>query len=183
MYHIPKDRRAERSAEALYGGLVRQMQQRKFRDITVSEIAASASVSRATFYRLFDNMTDIILWRCESVMRATIVEMRRRGRHDFKAAFSFCFDQWRQHLDLLILMERNHQLGLLVALHEKYIDEIQDLFFQEQTLPSIEKEFLISALVGLVPMALKMLTRYPQLSKAELYGHLRKGFTMMAKMT
>ncbi len=67
MYHIKNDRRAVRSAEAIYEALVTLMAQKEFDKIKVSEIVEQAQIGRATFYRNFDTQEDVLRWRCDQI--------------------------------------------------------------------------------------------------------------------
>ncbi len=67
MYHIKNDRRAVRSAESIYEALVTLMEGKKFDTIKVSEIVEQAQIGRATFYRNFDFIEDVLRWRCDQI--------------------------------------------------------------------------------------------------------------------
>lgn len=66
MYHIKEDIRAERSALMLYEGLMSILKDKKLNKITVSDISKASTVGRATFYRNFDEIIDILYWRCDT---------------------------------------------------------------------------------------------------------------------
>lgn len=65
MYHIKNDLRALKSAEQLYHGLSLCMENQAFETLTVATLSKKAGVGRATFYRNFDDITDILLWKCD----------------------------------------------------------------------------------------------------------------------
>ncbi len=60
MYHISKDERAKKSAIKIGNGLLRCLKTKEFYQITVTDIQKTSNVGRATFYRLFDNITDVL---------------------------------------------------------------------------------------------------------------------------
>ena len=69
MYHIKQDARSQRSAKAIIEGLESCLEKKSISIITVSEVCAACAVGRATFYRLFDNLTDVLSYQCENIMR------------------------------------------------------------------------------------------------------------------
>ncbi|MBF0578445.1 TetR/AcrR family transcriptional regulator [Erysipelotrichaceae bacterium RD49] len=66
MYHIPNDKRTIRSAHNIYAGLQACLKNKSFDEITITDIQKESGVSRSTFYRLFDNLTDVIYWTCDT---------------------------------------------------------------------------------------------------------------------
>lgn len=182
MYHIPEDRRAKKSAESFYVGLLKLLRRKKFQKLTVAEIVKESTTSRATFYRLFDNKADIILWKCEEIISSTIKEMQAQNSHEFKVAFGIFFEKWRGNLELLKQMEKNHQLGLFVSLHEKYLGEIRDLFFRDEHLSQVEQDFLVNIFAGLIPVALRILLDHPEVEKEEMYAQLRKNYKLIGRL-
>lgn len=67
MYHIKDDQRSVRSAQMIYEGLARLIQEKPFDAITVSDLVKEAKVGRATFYRNFDTIEDVLWLRCDQV--------------------------------------------------------------------------------------------------------------------
>ena len=77
MYHIPDDLRAKRSADKLFNGLVWCLKDNRIENISVSEIVGVSGVGRATFYRLFDNPSDIILYKCNRLIYDEIEKLEK----------------------------------------------------------------------------------------------------------
>lgn len=69
MFHIKNDKRSQSSAQAIYQGLISLSKQRPFNSITVSAICEESKVSRATFYRNFDIIEDIFMWRIDDISK------------------------------------------------------------------------------------------------------------------
>ncbi len=76
MYHIKADQRSIRSSALLYDALVRLLQRKSFHTITVTELVEEAQVGRATFYRNFDAIEDILQMRCDQTFEDLIVYMK-----------------------------------------------------------------------------------------------------------
>ena len=76
MYHIKNDQRSIRSSEMLYDALVRLVQHKPFHTITVTKLVEEAQIGRATFYRNFDAIEDILRMRCDRTFEDLIVYIR-----------------------------------------------------------------------------------------------------------
>ena len=72
MYHIPSDKRAERSAAAIEAAVQELIAKRDFASLGITDICAAAHVSRATFYRLFDMPIDVLRYGAERVVDAVV---------------------------------------------------------------------------------------------------------------
>lgn len=72
MYHIKDDPRSIRSSEMIYDGLVKLMQGQDFDTITVTDLVEVAQVGRATFYRNFDEIEDVLRLRCDQVIEGLV---------------------------------------------------------------------------------------------------------------
>lgn len=68
MYHIKQDQRAQKSAERIYEALTILMTQQAFDSIKVSQLVTQAEVGRATFYRNFDVIEDVLRWQCDETV-------------------------------------------------------------------------------------------------------------------
>lgn len=80
MYHIKNDQRSIRSAENIYMALTRLMDSTPFEAIKISELVEQADIGRATFYRNFDALEDVLHWRCDETVNELfvyLVEYRR----------------------------------------------------------------------------------------------------------
>lgn len=66
MYHISKDKRTIESARLIYEGLLECLKTKAFDQITVSDLQKESGVARSTFYRAFDNISDVLYWKCDT---------------------------------------------------------------------------------------------------------------------
>lgn len=65
MYHIKKDKRSIQSSSWIYDALAELMKEKKYAEITVTEIVEKAKLGRATFYRNFDSLDDVLRLKCD----------------------------------------------------------------------------------------------------------------------
>ena len=67
MYHIKDDQRSIRSAQMLYEGLSRLMREQDFSSISVTDLVEASQVGRATYYRNFDEIEDILRLQSDQI--------------------------------------------------------------------------------------------------------------------
>ena len=79
MFHIKNDKRSQSSSQAIYQGLISLSKQRPFNSITVSAICEESKVSRATFYRNFDIIEDIFMWRIDDISKDILDKYQRNS--------------------------------------------------------------------------------------------------------
>lgn len=95
MYRIGNDKRKTQSANLIYKGLEELMRTHDYSDITISHIINTSGIGRATFYRLFDEKSDVVLYQMETVFTEFI---QRMGPHtDAKVVIKSLFDIWLDH--------------------------------------------------------------------------------------
>ncbi len=125
MYHISNDKRSMQSAELIYNGLIECIKKKSFSDITVTDLQKASGVARTTFYRAFDNLSDILYWKCDTCFKDVLgnstpdMYMGELGlaRHYFK--------YWFEHSDILELLIGINRQDIIYACHMKNADELQ----------------------------------------------------------
>ncbi len=76
MYHIPNDKRALRSAEAISQGMISCLKHKNIDQITVTDVWKASHVGRATFYRLFDNTLDVLSYESDKIFTDIIYQLK-----------------------------------------------------------------------------------------------------------
>ncbi len=94
MYHIKQDKRAQASVKLICDGLSKCLEQKRFEDISISDIQRASGVSRSTFYRNFDRMEDVLSLMCDEVFR----EAFSLGYENISEAV---FTTWFRHADMI----------------------------------------------------------------------------------
>ena len=101
MYHISDDKRARQSADLIWNGLVDCMNQKDFTEITVTDLQKASGVARTTFYRAFDNLSDILYWKCDTCFREALsgcTPSMFLNEVDFAKHY---FKYWMEHSEIL----------------------------------------------------------------------------------
>ncbi len=75
MYHIKTDKRSQTSARLICEGLIECMKKKEFAQITITDIQRTSGVGRSTFYRLFDNIADVVSYMCDQQFGMSITNL------------------------------------------------------------------------------------------------------------
>lgn len=89
MYHISEDKRAVKSAQLIWEGLEKCLQEKALATVRVSDINEKSFVSRATFYRLFDSVQDVLVYECDCIFTELTLELSKGSFSSNKELFLF----------------------------------------------------------------------------------------------
>lgn len=153
MYHISKDRRAERSAERIGNGLLACMRGRSFTEITVTDVQRAAEVGRATFYRLFDNTVDVLSYLCDRVFEQMERE-REREKCDVKKMTLSFITCWMENRELLEAIADCNRLDILYDSHLKYLGADIELFFPNIRMDEAQTSYLMRTMTACIAASL-----------------------------
>ena len=115
MYHVKKDRRSLTSAHAIYQGLTKLLKTKAYDTITVSEICELADISRATFYRNFDIIEDVLSWYGEILIRKVV--------NDYYASTEAQHKPF-MHFALSYALEEAEFIEILTSVNKLYLIEL-----------------------------------------------------------
>ncbi len=139
MYHISNDLRAKKSADKIGLGLLKCLNYKNFAEITVTDVQKTSSVGRATFYRLFDNITDVLSYLCDSIFEKVGIEFKSKTNFNQKESLLKFIKEWMNNKTILKAIVDSNRIDIIYDSHAKYIGNNLDYFFpglsinQEQT--------------------------------------------------
>jgi len=149
MFHIKKDKRSQASAALVVSGLYQCLESKPFEKITIADIQKASSVGRATFYRLFDRLPDVLSYECDNVLRQFIKSNTLVNTSDQFIAF---FTNWMTHDVLLETLMTSGNSELLYVVFREHAAELGKLLSPKAELSPYETDFFIniatSALIG-----------------------------------
>lgn len=128
MYHISKDKRSAVSAELIYQGLLSCIKKKSFEHITISDIQKASSVARTTFYRCFDNISDVLYWKCDICFMEVLGNYSPK---DFPCEIDLAlhyFRYWMKHSDILELLIKINRHDIIYACHMNSAKILYDRF-------------------------------------------------------
>lgn len=76
MYHIKNDKRCQKSAARIGEAFRTVLAGKQLSEITVTDIQKASGVGRSTFYRLFDNIDDVLLYVAEDEFHGLITDRK-----------------------------------------------------------------------------------------------------------
>lgn len=119
MYRIKNDQRALQSAEMLYDGLVKLMQEMPFAAIKVTDLVVASHVGRTTFYRHFDAIDDILRWRSDQTyddMILYVIEyVQNHGNPARVMLLKPVLQYFNWHSDIIELLIQANRLDIAMA--------------------------------------------------------------------
>ena len=124
MYHISKDARARKSANLICKAVLELAQAKKLDNINVSDIQKQSTVSRSTFYRLFDNIMDVLAYMCDQAVDDCTRAVGERFADSPRDGMIFVLSKWIEHSDLLVILVENNHVDILYRSFLKCGDEI-----------------------------------------------------------
>jgi AcrR family transcriptional regulator len=153
MFHLKEDIRAERSAKMLYDALMEILEKKSFDKVTVSDLSQVSTVSRATFYRNFDEITDLLYWKCDQEFRKVLTAFTQSDpdltKEDVLLEYVLCF--WME-ADRMRLLEILMDIGRIDVIYNSFVNNAQivvDFLKEKKIAMSTDNyEFFISVRAG-----------------------------------
>lgn len=146
MFHIKSDKRSQTSAKLIVDGLHTCLKSKSFSDITITDIQKVSSVGRATFYRLFDNLADVLAYECDSIFQQIVFDGKKLSITSKHAALVFFFSIWAEHYELLHIILSSNHLEILYKTFRNYALEIGSIMNPDITVSEAELDYYVSGI-------------------------------------
>lgn len=121
-----QERQKELSKKWIADAFYTLLKKKDYADITVSEIAQKADLSRRTFYRAFGGKSDIIFYLFESIFPdyiAALDQLPLKNRAYLSVAIVGFVNQ---HLTFFQCLKRNHLDHLMIDFFDKHLADVRD---------------------------------------------------------
>lgn len=163
MYHIANDLRAKKSAELICQGLEDCLKEKPLNKIRVIDIYNKCYVSRATFYRLFDSINDVLAYECDIIREDALKAKEAMKFKNKNEEVLFSINRWLKHEELIKAIIDNKLIGILYESHIRNYEKIKKLYslYYED-----EKQFIYFVTI-LVSLVFASLTIYFDKNKTE----------------
>ena len=150
MYHIKDDLRAEKSAELLYEGLKRCMNDKDFDKIRITDITKESTVSRATFYRNFDMVIDVLYWKCDQLFRQVLTDYvsTEPGIDQANGLISYVFTFWVNHTDILEILIEQGRIDIIFNSFINNAKIVMNYIGKKISISELDYNYFISTRVG-----------------------------------
>ncbi len=115
---------AMRSKRAIIGALLCKLEKSRFEEITISELAAMAGVSRKTFYRNFHGKQDVVDEYVSELVDQYLAQAKQLEPTDFNDVLIHYFSFWNTVVHTLKILQRNNLLGSVLDVQTERLIEL-----------------------------------------------------------
>lgn len=181
MYHIANDPRAKKSAALIAESVLTLSQETPADRVSIASIQRASSVSRSTFYRLFDTPVDVLLWQVDQLFDDFARQVpQKKNQKDILFSF-FC--SIMEHADLLVALENCNRLDALAQCHRRYFQQMGSVFSIPTDHADGGQEYLIDIMSYLLPVAISTwIHRGQSDTPAEVYRYFWQSLRTIAKL-
>lgn len=170
---------AEQSRQKLVKGLLITMEQYNFGDITVTQIAQEAKLSRKTFYRLFSDKDEVLNCLFQELSYNCIAQIKERGVKRYWEVVQLYFDYCEEQKDLLMLLRKHGLLGRLFEVSYQHSSAMFSYIRSKETAEAFASQLpylLAYSIGGMNSMLLKWIEDDMRIPSCELIEQLQIGF-------
>lgn len=141
---------AEQSRQWLIKSLLELMNEKNYADITVTEIAERALLSRRTFYRLFNSKEQVLQQYFLEICDEYIASFQKDKLYMLEQIVEAFFIFWEKRIDFLLMLQRNHMFYYLLEELNEMLPAIHDIVRGNQNLygSALEKKIALLASAG-----------------------------------
>lgn len=144
MYHIKSDKRSQASAKNISDALLKLLEHKEFNNITISDVQRVSYVGRSTFYRLYDNLSDVLAYLCDQTFDKILEYHHTLEAQKTEEIFIFFIGQWMENEVLLKAIIDSNHIDLLYRSFRDRSDETEKLFFSSKPVDTKHMDYLIS---------------------------------------
>lgn len=160
-------------------GLFELMEHYDFREITVTQIAQEAELSRKTFYRLFDRKEDILNYSFGQWFQTILDRIRDEQMHSYWYAVQCYFDLCEQYKDRMALLKRQQILKLFFEFIEQNAVTVFEYIHSKKTAENYRDTlpyFLAYSVGGMFSMLEKWVENDMDVPSEKLLSILKNGY-------
>lgn len=138
-------KQSERSKQWMADALLILIKEKPYSEISITEIAEKAGISRLTFYRNFVNKEDILQYHFDRVFSEYISSFQSE-EINFELALTQCFSFW-QNLSTDIKVYLKNDLHLVMYRpFEKYLNIVLSRGKHKDFFTPLQKKFIVGGL-------------------------------------
>lgn len=171
---------AEQSKKTIANALLKVMEIYDYKEITITQIAQEARVSRKTFYRHFSHKDEVLKHLFGSLYQECLLTITEKGIHHYWDVVQCFFDFWEKHAETLTLIK---QSDLLPQLFDESYGRSFEVFRYVKTaeLPQTYKAqlpyLLAYSIGGMNSMLIKWIENGMSVPSSSIISCLREGFS------
>lgn len=143
MYHIINDKRAIRSANLIYDGLAKCLKKKSFEQVTITDIQKTTGVARTTIYRCFDNLSDVLYWKCDLCFQEALSCSEDNCNGDELKLINHYFSYWITNYEILELLIKSNLQDIIYACHLKNAKTLEEMYGKLPNMDEILSRYYI----------------------------------------
>ena len=170
---------ADQSRQKLVRALLTVMEQYSYSEITVTQIAQEAGLSRKTFYRLFSGKDEILELLFGEQFQAFFRRVKEQDIKHYWDLVQMFFDFWEERKELLLLLQKNRLLPRVLRQSYGYSMEMFALIRSKETAEALFRPLpclLAYSVGGMHGMLLQWVETGMDIPSAQLITLLKQGF-------
>ena len=173
---------AEQSKKKIADAFLIVLQQYDYKEITITQLAQDAKLSRKTFYRLFTDKADILTYIFENLYMECFSKIKSQGTQCYWEIVQCYFDFWEEHKSLLIIFKQSELLPVLFDGAYKYSFSIFEYIRSKDVAEQLSEKLpylLAYSIGGMHSMLLKWVENDMSIPSFVLIEQLKNGFNSM----
>lgn len=145
MYHIKNDKRSIYSTEELYKALLNILKKHQLNEIKVISLVEEAQIGRSTFYRNFDEIKDILIWKCDLFFDELLLFILNNiSLKNEKEVIDFIFSYWFNKIDFLEILIKNKMLDIIYSSFSKYSSKLEQLIMKNPNVKTLDYKYFLT---------------------------------------
>ncbi|MCI8335978.1 MAG: TetR/AcrR family transcriptional regulator [Peptococcaceae bacterium] len=173
MYHIKEDKRCLTSAQLITEGLSDCLMEKDFNKITVTDIQRKTGVSRATFYRLFDDMSDILAFQCDQCFDQIYQTCLKNGVVSIPMLLNEFLLFWMEHIQLLEIIMKINRSDIFFSCHMRHFEQLRQCASKLEEQDYLDEYYVAISSGMMISVLVTWLKRGKQETAEEIRGILR----------
>ena len=149
MFHVKQEKRALASANLIYEGLCQCMERKEFAQISIQDVQTASTVSRSTFYRHFDSLTDVLYWRCNQLFQQMFSDFQLSTADDPYHFTHHLLQYWTTHTQILEQLLQIQRADLFYRCHMDNLPLFQQTA-TPSTLPAQYQDYFMALRTGIL---------------------------------
>ena len=182
MYHVSNDIRSKKSAKLIWEGMEKCLLEKSLDKVRITDIYQKSFVSRATFYRLFDSIQDVIVYECDCIYLQLAENIRTSFFSSRQDIFLFLIEEWLKQEVLIKTLVENNMIGIIYDTHMKNHELLKKLFLENISLSNKDADYLVSILANIIPAAVNTWYQHGKTeTPKEIYNSVTRSLTIISK--
>lgn len=134
--------------ESIFTALMILMEQKNFKEITITEMAKKAGVSRMSFYRNYNAMEDIIICYLDELLQEYSNQILDFGSIDNYESICLYFSYFRKHEKLMTNLINSNLTNLLLDRCIKLFNTLCKESVCSKSFSPINKSYVVEFIAG-----------------------------------